>query len=186
MMLRANKAVLKNCKIYQMLAKHAKGRHLSFHTPGHKEGKWDITELFYSDNLSAPRGCIAEAERDVAQILGAYKSFLLTDGSTAGVLSMLYAAKQLGVKSVAVCEASHKSVFNGCAALGITPLVYPCEYQEKIPYVPSMYALKQKTQQSANRTQKLCFYLFQRIPALCKGHFYLIVAESHTVGTPFT
>ncbi|MBQ5929391.1 MAG: hypothetical protein IIX02_01225 [Clostridia bacterium] len=60
-MFRGDKAVLKNCKIYQMLSSHAKGKHVSFHTPGHKVGKWDITELFYSDNLSSPQGCIAEA-----------------------------------------------------------------------------------------------------------------------------
>jgi riboflavin kinase/FMN adenylyltransferase len=64
--------------------------------PGHQTGQWDITELSFSDNLSAPRGCIAEAEADIATILGAYKSFILTDGSTSGVLSMLYAAKMLG------------------------------------------------------------------------------------------
>ena len=139
-----DKNVLADCKIYQMLLAHAQKEHLSFHTPGHKVGAWDITELSFSDNLSCPRGCIAEAEKDMAKILGAEKSFILTDGSTAGVLSMLYAAKTLGVKTLAVCENSHKSVFNGCAMLGITPLVYPCEYREKIPQVPTMSALKQK------------------------------------------
>jgi arginine/lysine/ornithine decarboxylase len=109
-----NKAVLAECKIYQMLKKNSGARHLSFHTPGHKVGAWDITELSFSDNLSCPRGCIAEAEKDIARILGAEKSFLLTDGSTAGVLSMLYAVKSLGAQTVLVCEASHKSVFNGC------------------------------------------------------------------------
>ena len=139
-----NDAVLADCKIYQMLLKHAQEPHLSFHTPGHKIGGWDITELSYSDNLSCPRGCISEAEKDIARILGAEKSFILTDGSTSGVMSMLYAVKSLGARTVLVCEASHKSVFNGCAVLGLTPLVYPCEYREKIPYVPTMYALKQK------------------------------------------
>ena len=142
MMLRANKAVLKSCKIYQMLAKNAKGKHLSFHTPGHKKGQWDITELFYSDNLSAPRGCIAEAEREVAQILGAHKSFLLTDGSTAGVLSMLYAVKTLGAKTVAVFEKSHKSVFNGCKLMGLTPLIYTGHGCGEIPKAPTMSVLK--------------------------------------------
>ena len=141
-MFRGDKAVLKNCKIYQMLSSHAKGKHVSFHTPGHKVGKWDITELFYSDNLSSPQGCIAEAEKDVAKILGAYKSFLLTDGSTAGVLSILYAAKSLGVKRVAVFEKSHKSVFNGCQLLGITPLIYTEQESGEIPSPPTMYALK--------------------------------------------
>lgn len=139
-----NNAVLADCKIYQMLSAHAKQSHLSFHTPGHKVGEWDITELSFSDNLSNPHGCILAAEQDIAKIIGAEKSFILTDGSTAGVFSMLYAAKLLGIKTVAVCETSHKSVFNGCAALGLTPLVYPCEYHVKVPYMHTMYALKQK------------------------------------------
>ena len=139
-----NKAVLAECKIYQMLQAHAGARHVSFHTPGHKVGAWDITELSFSDNLSCPRGCIAEAEKDIANILGGYKSFILTDGSTSGVLSMLQAAKSLGVRTIAVCESSHKSVFNGCMVLGLNPLVYPCENKGKIPFPPTMYALNEK------------------------------------------
>lgn len=115
---------LKSCKIYQMLLKNAQSKHLSFHTPGHKIGSWDITELSFSDNLSSPKGCIAEAEKEIAEILGAAKSFILTDGSTSGILSMLYAAKSLGVKTVAFCESSHKSVWNGCKLLGLSPLIY--------------------------------------------------------------
>ena len=80
-----DKNVLADCKIYQMLLVHAQKEHLSFHTPGHKIGAWDITELSFSDNLSCPRGCIAEAEKDLAKSLGAERSFILTDGSTAGV-----------------------------------------------------------------------------------------------------
>ncbi len=109
------------------------GKHLSFHTPGHKRGKWDITELSYSDNLASPKGCIARAEADIARILGAEKSFILTDGSTSGVLSMLYAAKSLGGKKIAVAEDAHESAFSGCALAGITPLVYPQNRVKKIP-----------------------------------------------------
>ena len=90
-----NKKVLKNCHIYQMLKGAAFCSHLSFHTPGHKVGRWDITELSFSDNLSCPQGCIAQAEKDIAEILGAKKSFILTDGSTSGVLSMLHTARAL-------------------------------------------------------------------------------------------
>ena len=136
--------VLKNCKIFAMLAAQADKEHLSFHTPGHKISGFDITELSYSDNLSCPKSCILAAEQDIAAILGAYKSFLLTDGSTCGILSMLYAAKFLGVKRIAFCESSHKSVYNGCAALGLTPLVYAAEKAGEIPFSPTMYALNEK------------------------------------------
>ena len=119
-----NAETRKKCKIYQMLSEHTQEKHLAFHMPGHQTGQWDITELSFSDNLLSPRGCIAEAEREIAQILGSYQSFILTDGSTSGVLAMLYAAKTLGVKRVAVFENSHKSFYNGCKLMGITPLVY--------------------------------------------------------------
>ena len=84
-----DKRVLDNCKIYSMLHKYSKGRHLSFHTPGHKAGAWDITELSYSDNLSCPKGVIKEAENDISEILGSAASFILTDGSTAGTCMLI-------------------------------------------------------------------------------------------------
>ncbi len=106
-----------------MLQKAKLRPHFSFHTPGHKIGKWDLTELSFSDNLSAPKGCILQAEKDISTLLGSEKSFILTDGSTSGVLSMLYAAKLFGVKHLAFFEDSHKSVYNGCSLLGISPLL---------------------------------------------------------------
>ena len=128
-----NKRVLANCHIYQTLKKAGKNKHVSFHTPGHKTGKWDITELSYSDNLATPRGCIARAQTDIARILGADTAFIVTDGSTIGVLSILFAAKTLGVRRLAVCENSHKSVFNGCMVLGITPSLLPTRKDKGIP-----------------------------------------------------
>ena len=118
-----HKRTLKNCHIYKML-RSQNGRHLSFHTPGHKRKGWDITELSYSDNLSSPKGCILKAESDISAILRSEKSFILTDGSTSGVLSMLYAAKSLGARSVCFSQNSHKSVYNGCSLLGFTPLIF--------------------------------------------------------------
>ena len=116
-----------------MLKKSARAKHVSFHTPGHKWGKWDITELSYSDNLASPRGCIARAQADIARILGANAAFIVTDGSTAGVLSMLFTAKNLGVKRIAVFENSHKSIFNGCATLSLTPIVLSTKKEKGIP-----------------------------------------------------
>ena len=136
-----NRRVLKTCKIYEMLSRHAKKKHVSFHTPGHKVGAWDITELSFSDNLSAPSGCILEAEKEIAKILGAKQSFILTDGSTSGVLSMLYAVKTLGAKTVAFASDSHKSVYAGCKALGLNALVYPSK-KEGTPLPYTMDELK--------------------------------------------
>ena len=115
-----NKNVRKRCHIYRMLEKDSQQKRYSFHTPGHKNSKWDITELPFSDNLASPKGCILRAEQDVADILGAHTSFFLTDGSTHGVYSTLYAARENGVKNVAVFLPAHQSVYNGCRLLGLT------------------------------------------------------------------
>lgn len=136
-----DKKTLKQCHIYGMLAAHAKGRHLSFHTPGHKSGAWDITELSYSDNLSCPQGVIAQAERECAEILGADRSFFLTDGSTSGVLSMLHAAS---VRSLAFPKNAHKSVYNGCRILGITPVLLEVPTLSQIPLQPTREEMKKK------------------------------------------
>lgn len=118
--------------IYDALKKYKKLRPLRFHMPGHKADKkhfplfgdaaYDITELSFSDCLEHPDGIIAAAESDVAEILGAKRSFFLTDGSSSGVFSMLYAVFRRGGK-IALARNSHKSVYNACAVLGIEPYV---------------------------------------------------------------
>lgn len=106
-----------------MLRSNAKRKHLSFHTPGHKVGAWDITELAYSDNLSCPQGCIAQAEKDIAHVLGAEKSFILTDGSTAGVFSMLQTVQRAGARTILAIPPLHKSVYNACDTLGLSLII---------------------------------------------------------------
>ncbi len=112
--------------------------HLSFHTPGHKHAGADITELSYSDNLASPMGVLKQAEEDVAQILGADRSFLLTDGSTSGVYSMLYTIKVGGMSAVAVPKYAHPSVFRGCKLMGLTPVCMHQEVEYGIPLQPSV------------------------------------------------
>lgn len=104
----------------------------TFHVPGHKSAgdfakkfpiaPLDVTELSYSDNLQCPTGIIAEAQRDIAEILGAKRSFLLTDGSSSGVMTMLFAAARRGNKLI-VPRGCHQSVWNACRILGIEPVV---------------------------------------------------------------
>lgn len=137
---RLHKKTRERCVIYKMLRSSC-GRHLSFHTPGHKIGEWDITELSYSDNLSAPTGCIQTAQQEIAKILGAAASFISTDGSTCGIFSILYAAKSLGVTRVAIPETSHKSLLNGCAVLGLQALPFSVERKNGIPMPYSLSVL---------------------------------------------
>ena len=116
----------------------AQKRHVSFHTPGHKRAGADITELPYSDNLLSPAGVLAQTEADIAAILGADASFLLTDGSTCGIFSMLYALRRGGGRRVAVPAYAHRSVYCACDALGLQPVTMPQPSPHGIPAQPSV------------------------------------------------
>lgn len=122
--------------IEQMLKRQK--RHVSFHTPGHKRAGADITELSYSDNLLSPHGVLKQAEEDIAAILGAEKSFILTDGSTAGIHAMLYALKLLGKNKIAYGFYSHRSVKEGCKMLSLTAIEIPSKRVNGVPMQPSL------------------------------------------------
>ncbi len=121
--------------IADMLRAQSAG-HISFHTPGHKHAGGDITELSYSDNLYSPQSVIKRAEEDAAKILGAHRSFFLTDGSTAGVFSMIFAVKAAGGERLAVPEFSHPSVFHACTAMGMQVVPIPQRVRWGIPLQP--------------------------------------------------
>ena len=116
--------------IYGALKKYKRLHAARFHMPGHKadrkrfplfkDAALDITELSFADCLENPDGLIAAAESDCAEILGAKRSFFLTDGSSSGIFAMLYAVKRRGGKIV-IARGAHKSVYNACAVLGIEP-----------------------------------------------------------------
>lgn len=138
--------------IYSRLKKFAKAQK-NYHIPGHKsrgefkamfpDAPHDITELAYSDNLMCPKGVIAEAQRDIAEILGSTASFITTDGSSSGVYAMLFAASKRGNKII-VQRNSHQSVWGACRLFGLEPLIVqgaekegiltppPCEVIEKL------------------------------------------------------
>lgn len=122
-------------KIAKMLLGQKK--HISFHTPGHKRRGADITELSYSDNLFSPHGVIKEAQEEIAERLGAYRTFFLTDGSTAGVHAMLFALRERGVKRVALSPYSHPSVTGGCKLLGLECVFIPVSVRDGIPLQPA-------------------------------------------------
>ena len=117
--------------IYTQLKKHARACK-SFHMPGHKaSGEFkskfksatlDVTELSYTDTLMNPDGCIAKAQKDIARIFGAARSYITTDGSSSGVLALVYCASKRGNKLI-VFRNSHQSVWNACKLFGIEPMI---------------------------------------------------------------
>ncbi|WP_127533108.1 aminotransferase class I/II-fold pyridoxal phosphate-dependent enzyme [Paenibacillus kobensis] len=130
--------------IFQQLSKHADEKPVSFHVPGHRYGEaWkqhghnhnngllereaadrfgrllpiDVTELSTTDDLHAPEGVIAEAQRLAAAMYGADETMLLVGGSTAGNIAMILAACEPG-DTIIVQRNVHKSVINGLRMAG--------------------------------------------------------------------
>lgn len=114
--------------------------------PGHKNsGEFkshfpiasiDLTELDVTDDLSCPSGIIKKAQEDIAEILGAKHAFITTDGSSSGVLSMLFVAQAYGNKII-VPRNSHKSVFNACRLFNIEPVIVQGEEADGVLMPPS-------------------------------------------------
>lgn len=133
-----------NYHIYSKLKKNA-GLSKRFHVPGHKAkgdfrakfpiAPMDITELSYSDNLSAPKDIIASAQKDLAEIVGAKRSYILTDGSSSGVLAMIYAAAKRGGKII-VPRNSHLSVWNACKLFNLEPVIVQGKEEEGLMTAP--------------------------------------------------
>lgn len=122
--------------LYDALLRFQLERPLSFHVPGHKNGRLfpakglksfqsilscDMTELDGLDDLHHPEGPIADA---MALLKGYYdteKSYFLINGSTVGNLVMILAGTSRGDR-ILVQRNVHKSVFHALEIGGLKPV----------------------------------------------------------------
>ena len=135
-----------NRGILNFLESYRNRESVSFHMPGHKNGKifkrlgyaqeeilnlqFDITEIEGADNLFEPEGIIRETMDKFKKIYESRESFLLINGSSAGLIASLLATVPLGGK-VIVARNSHKSVFNAIELGEMKPVyVYPEKYRD--------------------------------------------------------
>ena len=110
-----------------------------FHMPGHKRNAAffgelplhvDVTELPGADNLHDPRGIIKSLETRTAGIYGAARSFLLVNGSTAGVHASILATCATGDK-LALARNCHRSAYAGLILSGATPVYFQPDITER-------------------------------------------------------
>ena len=125
--------------LYEQLAIYIRQGKYPFHMPGHKGNpeflppdsltkadfllELDVTELEETDNLYSPTGCIAETQRRIAALYGADESFLLVNGSTAGIIAAIGAVCEDG-DILAVARNCHRAVFSGMVWSGAHPLYF--------------------------------------------------------------
>ncbi|MGD6819059.1 aminotransferase class I/II-fold pyridoxal phosphate-dependent enzyme [Metabacillus sp. 84] len=139
-----------NTPLFTALMKHQQNNPVSFHVPGHKNGKLfsreaacyfnevlklDVTELTGLDDLHDPRGVIREAEELAASLYGAERTYFLVNGSTAGNLAMILACCGEG-DTVLVQRNSHKSVMNSLELAKADP-VFLSPKIDSVLHVPS-------------------------------------------------
>lgn len=126
--------------LYEKLRELSDSDYYPFHMPGHKRNgehyplgefyKMDITEIDDFDNLHEPEEIIQECMTLVSHLYGSYKSYLLVNGSTCGILSAISASVPRGGKLL-LARNSHKSAYHAVFLNELeTKYLYP-EYIEE-------------------------------------------------------
>jgi len=143
-----------NRPLVDTLIQFNKSKPLSLHVPGHKNGAlsglpsalraaltYDVTELEGLDDLHEPAGAIEEAQRKLAALYGAERSFFLVNGSTVGNLAMIYATCRRG-ETVIVQRNAHKSVFHAIELAGARPVFVFTDWNEDV-LTPGLVSVEQ-------------------------------------------
>lgn len=122
--------------ILEALEKYRKKRIVSFDVPGHKQGKGykELVEIYgektismdYNsskplDLLTHPTGIIQEAENLCAEAFGAKNAFLMVNGTSSAVQTMIFASVKRGEKII-MPRNVHKSAMNALVICGAIPI----------------------------------------------------------------
>ncbi len=195
--------------ITDMLKRHLEAEKASFHMPGHKNGvglkgmpfskdifSLDTTELWGTDALIHPEDEILEAEKQAAKYYGAHHSFYLVNGSTGGILTMMFHAFRPG-DMVLIDRCCHQSVLHAAALTGIVP-IYVAPEASALAGVPGTVDSK-SIQQLLKKFPTICgavitspnYYgavapISEIAEILHKHQAVLLVDEAHGAHFPFS
>ena len=132
--------------ITQFLINHAGKDPVSFHMPGHKGDRLlrkygyeyfldnivdcDITEIVGADNLFQTEGIIADTMAKYRNLYDTKASYLLINGSSAGLIASILTCVPAGGKLI-MARNCHKAIFNALTLGGIKPVyAYPSMVEE--------------------------------------------------------
>jgi len=116
--------------MYKQIIDYLAGNIYPFHMPGHKRNplfippnllELDLTEIPSMDVLSSPTGMIRNLQEKIANFYGASHSFLLVNGSSAGIVAAICATCGDG-DTIIVPRNAHASVYNGLVLSGAFPM----------------------------------------------------------------
>ena len=169
---------------------------------GHKFFTCDYSEIEGFDNLSNPTGIIRTSQIEAAKVYGAKATFFLTNGSTSGIVSAMYALLNKCDK-VLIARNCHKAIYNGLVLSGSVPLWLMPSYNKEwgIYETISLDVLEETFSRNkdikafimTNPTYEGVMSDIYRISCVCKKYnVKLIVDEAHgslwnfhkSLGTP--
>jgi len=117
---------------------------ISFHMPGHKNNKEffkkylknmnlidiDLTEISGTDNLHEPENIIKQSHIKLSKCYNTLKSYFLVNGSTSGILSMIFATTKRNDK-ILINRNAHKSAMNAVILNNLDPVYIVPEIDEE-------------------------------------------------------
>lgn len=136
----------KSAPIYEALERFRKKRVVPFDVPGHKRGRGnpelvellgekcvglDVNSMKPLDNLGHPVSVIRKAEELTAEAFGAAHAFLMVNGTTSSVQSMILAVCKAGDKII-LPRNIHKSVINALVLCGAIPVYVEAKVNARI------------------------------------------------------
>ena len=136
----------RSAPIYEALELFRKRRVVPFDVPGHKRGRGnpelvellgqqcvglDVNSMKPLDNLGHPVSVIREAEDLAAEAFGASHAFLMVNGTTSAVQTMILSVLKAGDKII-LPRNVHKSVINALVLCGGIPVYLDVKVDSKI------------------------------------------------------
>lgn len=116
--------------MYNYIQDYLQKGNYPFHMPGHKRNPMffpqglfalDITEIAGMDVLHNPKGIIRDFQEVIADFYGAHESFLLVNGSSAGVVAAINAVTDKDTP-VYAARNGHSSMYHALALAGAAPV----------------------------------------------------------------
>ncbi|WP_079933362.1 aminotransferase class I/II-fold pyridoxal phosphate-dependent enzyme [Carboxydocella sp. ULO1] len=128
-----------DCPIFDAINEYLAQKGDCWHMPGHGQGRafqslwpelaavarWDVTEIPGLDSWHQPEGCIAAAEKLLAEAYQTQASFFLVEGASAGIWAMMAAVVSQNGNRIAIPRWAHASVFHALVLTGAEPVFYP-------------------------------------------------------------
>ncbi len=136
----------RSAPIYEALERFRRMRVVPFDVPGHKRGRGnpelvellgekcvglDVNSMKPLDNLGHPVSVIKEAEDLTAEAFGAAHAFMMVNGTTSAVQTMILAVIKAGDKII-LPRNVHKSVINALVLCGGVPVYVNAKVNHKI------------------------------------------------------